>query len=278
MKDGSVKITIVVDNQAGPGLMVEHGFSLLVESGRQRILFDTGQGEALPANMNAMGLDPGRLDRLVLSHGHYDHTGGLPWILKNSGPVDLYCHPDVTRPRYSKRPNGSTPIQMPHDATAAIGNVPAHRMHWVLEQVQLGGGIGLTGPVPRLTDYEDVGGDFFLDFECRRPDPISDDLALWITTVQGIVVCVGCCHSGLINTLHHVRHLCGGSPIAAVIGGFHLLNANTNRLRRTMAALQTVAPKLVVPCHCTGRHAVSILRRELGQRVEPGVSGTSYQF
>ncbi len=278
MKAGTVRVTIVVDNQAGPGLMAEHGLALLVQTAGQCVLFDTGQGEALAVNMNAMGLDPGAVDQVVLSHGHYDHSGGLPWVLGNAHAVGLYCHPGVTQPRYSLRNGGLASIQMPHNAMAALDKVDEQHMHWVLEPVQLGGDVHLTGPVPRQTDYEDVGGSFYLDPEGRRPDPIDDDMALWVSTATGVVVCVGCCHAGLVNTLNLIREQSGGAPIAAVIGGFHLLNAGPDRINATLAELKAFAPGIVVPCHCTGSLAMMRLQQELGESLALGVSGRSYLF
>lgn len=278
METDNAHITIVVDNQAGPGLVAEHGLALLIKTGKQQILFDTGLGGALPINMNALKIDPKAVDIVVLSHGHYDHTGGLPWIFNNAGPVDLYCHPGVTKPRYSMRSDGLWPIQMPRDTMQAMDKIDEHSMHWVIEPVKLDRSVHLTGPIPRLTPFEDVGGSFYLDSEGRRPDIVEDDLAMWITTDKGIVVCVGCCHAGIVNTLNHIRELSGGLNIAAVIGGFHLLNADEERMKHTIEELKRLAPDIVVPCHCTGSLAMERLQQELGQNMEIGVSGRSYSF
>jgi 7,8-dihydropterin-6-yl-methyl-4-(beta-D-ribofuranosyl)aminobenzene 5'-phosphate synthase len=138
--------------------------------------------------------------------------------------------------------------------------------------------VGLTGPIPRETDYEDPGGPFYLDPQGRQKDPIEDDLALWIQTGQGVVVCAGCSHAGIINTLCYVKRLTGGSRIRAVIGGFHLLNADARRLEQTVKALRALNPDMVVPCHCTGEEAVRVLQESLGEMVSPGAAGTSYSF
>ena len=277
MNAHSVSITIVVDNQCGSGLTAEHGLALYIESEGRRALFDTGQGRALADNARALGIKLETIDTLVLSHGHYDHTGGLATVL-HAAAVDLYCHPGVTQPRYAIRNGGAKAIHMPHVAMAAMDKVSEKRLHWVLEPVMLSPTIGITGPIPRQSDFEDAGGPFYLDPEGRRADPLADDMALYIQTALGLVVCVGCCHAGLVNTLNHVRRLNDNAPVFAVIGGFHLLHAGIRRLEQTIHALRVVTPHMIVPCHCTGEHAVAVLSDSLGQRVVPGAAGMTLRF
>ena len=160
----------------------------------------------------------------------------------------------------------------------AIGKLPLEHLHWVQQPILLSDKIGITGPIPRETSFEDTGGPFFLDPEGRRADAIDDDLALWIRTDDGVIVCVGCSHAGLVNTLNHVQHLTHGLRIRAVIGGFHLLNAGRERLDQTIAAVRLLEPDMVIPCHCTGEFAVALLRNDLGERVSPGAAGIKYRF
>ena len=138
--------------------------------------------------------------------------------------------------------------------------------------------MGITGYIPRETEFEDTGGPFYLDPEGKRPDLIDDDLALWIRTDQGLVVCLGCCHAGLVNTIHHVRSISGTDRIRAIIGGLHLMNADDRRIERTIDALRSFSPDVIIPCHCTGEHASALLLNALDERVEPGVAGATYQF
>jgi 7,8-dihydropterin-6-yl-methyl-4-(beta-D-ribofuranosyl)aminobenzene 5'-phosphate synthase len=278
MTFAGVKITILVDNRAGDKLIAEHGLSLWVETEGKHILFDTGQGNALETNVKVLGVDLATTDILVLSHGHYDHTGGIAQVLQQAHHAGIYCHSGIVQPRYAIRNGKAKSIQMPQKSMAAIDKLPEQRLHWVQQPLLLSGKIGITGPIPRETAYEDTGGPFYLDPEGKRADPIDDDLALWIRKDDGLIVCVGCSHAGLVNTLNHVRSLNNGLKIRAVIGGFHLLNASRERLNRTMAALRFLEPEMVVPCHCTGEPAVALLRDVFGERVLPGAAGMTYQF
>jgi 7,8-dihydropterin-6-yl-methyl-4-(beta-D-ribofuranosyl)aminobenzene 5'-phosphate synthase len=176
-------ITILVDNRAREGLISEHGLSLWIESGDKRILFDTGQGPALESNAQELGIDLASTDILVLSHGHYDHAGGIVHVVKRGPNIDVYCHPGVVQPRYAIRDGSPRSIGMPQEARETLDAFPSESVHWVQEPLMLTETIGLTGPIPRLTSYEDTGGPFYLDPEgarvlvrspiCRRTPPSS---------------------------------------------------------------------------------------------------------
>jgi 7,8-dihydropterin-6-yl-methyl-4-(beta-D-ribofuranosyl)aminobenzene 5'-phosphate synthase len=274
----TTRITIVVDNNAASGLLAEHGFSAWIEVSGQRLLFDTGQGPVFPNNIDKLDIDLRRTDALVLSHGHYDHTGGVPLVIERVPAVHVYIHPAATEPRFAIRFGAAKSIAMPDATRYALERLPSTSVHWSNEPLELATDVGVTGPIPRFTNYEDTGGPFFFDKEGTRHDPIADDMALWIRTEQGLVVIVGCSHAGLINTLHYVQRLSGGSRIHAVLGGFHLNTASSVRMDKTMEALLELAPDLIVPCHCTGDAAVENLKQTFGERVTPGGAGAVYTF
>ena len=275
---GATRITILVDNKANEGLVAEHGFSVWIEAAGRRLLFDTGQGPALAANAGKLGVALHAADTLVLSHGHYDHTGGVSLVIDSAPAAHVYCHPAVTTPRYAIRNGAARPIGMPESARSALEWVPPERLHWTTRPIEVAPGIGLTGPIPRLRAYEDVGGPFFVDGEGKHSDPIDDDLALWIRTDTGLVVVAGCSHAGVINTLKYAQRLSGTSRIHVVLGGFHLGEASETRVARTMGALTALGPDLIVPCHCTGELAVEKLRQTFGERVQVGSAGATYTF
>ena len=278
MNRHKVRLTILADNTASPGLVAEHGLSCWIEVEGKKLLFDTGQKKALAANSETLGINLSETDVLVLSHGHYDHTGSIPAVLKRAHRAHIYLHPATFLPRYNIRDEIFRSIQMPAESMRAIINLPEKRIHWVSQPAYLFAGVGIkevgiTGPVPRKTDFEDTGGPFFLDPKGMRPDPIEDDLALWIRTDGGLVVCVGCCHAGLVNTLRYIMDLTGEHRIHTLIGGFHLSNANADRMERTVAELQLHPIGRIIPCHCTGEMAVEYLKRNLNCPVYPGYAG-----
>jgi 7,8-dihydropterin-6-yl-methyl-4-(beta-D-ribofuranosyl)aminobenzene 5'-phosphate synthase len=283
----STKITILVDNNTleqtgGPGavparLASEHGFSLWIESGGLHILLDTGQGRSLELNAPALGVDLAKADVLVLSHGHFDHSGGVPYALRDAARASVYCHPAVVQDRYSVRDDKAEAIGMPEHARGALRDLGTDRVRWVLGPAKLSEHMGLTGPIPRLTPYEDTGGPFYLDTAGWRPDPLEDDLALWIRTERGLIVCLGCAHAGVVNTLDYIGRLNPGEEVRAVIGGLHLVNAGEERLKKTTDALLASEVPVVVPCHCTGVAAAQALASALGERLVPGASGLTLE-
>ena len=278
MNINSLKITILVDNNAGNGLSSEHGLSLWIEAGERSILLDTGQGGALSPNAERLGIDLSRTDALVLSHGHYDHTGGVSRVLRIASETEVCCHPSAVVPRYGTNAGQPKPLGMQCEAMWALNCLTSTRMHWIQEGRELFPGVGLTGYIHRTTAYEDTGGAFFLDPELSRPDFIDDDMALWIRTPEGVVVCVGCCHAGLINTLNQALLQSGALRLRAVIGGFHLLNADDSRIESTVKALLALSPELIVPCHCTGSRAVEVLENAFGAGAINGFSGRTFEF
>ena len=272
----SMNITVIVENHARSGLVSEHGLSLWVESDEGGILFDTGQGPALAFNAPAMNIPLETARAVVLSHGHYDHTGGLPYALRRAAGADLYLHPDAVQPRFSIHDEPRS-IGMPPDAAAAVRHAAA-RTCFTRKPVEVAPGVSLTGPIPRRTDFEDSGGPFFLDAAGDRPDSIPDDQALWIDTPGGSVVVLGCAHAGVVNSLEYVHELSGRRPIRAVMGGLHLAAASMRRLEKTAGAFRQFGVRMMVAGHCTGTHAFQWLDRALPGRMVACHAGATFTF
>ncbi len=263
-----MEITLIVDNEAPAGLVVEHGFAAWIDTGKEGFLFDTGQGGALVPNAEILGFDLNRASALILSHGHYDHTGAIPAFLAANGHAPVIHGRGATIRRFSCHPE-QTPRQvgMADEVRTALDQLPPER-HIVFDVPRyLRPGIGITGPVPRHSSLEDTGGPFYLDDEKTQPDPITDDLSLWFETADGLVILTGCCHSGLVNTVRHAQRISGTNRIHGIIGGLHLLNAAPDRLEATLTFLRDCAPDFLLPCHCTGAHIIDRLRAEFGDTV-----------
>lgn len=267
------RLTVVVDNKAADNLVAEHGYALYLETPEGNILLDTGQKEAFLPNLERLAIDPASISTLVLSHGHYDHTGGVADLLELNRDIEIYLHAGVFQPRYSVDGDKPTIVKMPLAAMEAIMHHRDARTHWLTRPVALSGSIGITGPISRINDFEDTGGSFYLDPEGREVDTIRDDIAMWLHGPDGLIVCVGCCHSGLVNTLHHITTRTGESRIAMVIGGLHLLNSSIQRLERTVEGLRAFAIRRIVACHCSGEEAVQFLQDNLDAEVSTGYAG-----
>lgn len=264
----TLTITLLVDNTAPESMAAEHGFSAWIEAGEKCILFDTGQGPALVPNARHLGIDLGLASTLVLSHGHYDHTGGIPEFLSINHRARVFHSRGASDRRLSCHP-GVPPksIGMPAPSLRALDSLPNGKRFELTSAHVLAPGIGITGPIPRCTAFEDAGGPFFFDETKKHPDPVADDLSLWFETGEGLVILCGCCHAGLVNTVLHARQLSGINRIHGIIGGLHLLHAGEERLRATRAFLAECQPDFLAPCHCTGAHVIDWLRKGLGEKI-----------
>jgi 7,8-dihydropterin-6-yl-methyl-4-(beta-D-ribofuranosyl)aminobenzene 5'-phosphate synthase len=276
--NSTVTITILAENTAqGTGLLGEHGLSLWIETPESCVLFDTGQGLTLSHNADALGIALDCADAIVLSHGHYDHTGGLHHALSQVPKARLFIHPSALASRYSRRAGLSREIGMPSSAREAIEGRRTSVV-WTTEPAEVAPGMFVTGPVPRRNGFEDTGGLFFLDANGAVPDPIEDDQAMWIETPGGVVVLLGCAHSGVVNTLGYIRERTGGKPILSIVGGMHLGSASAERVTRTIEALRPLNPAALWACHCTGATATAQLSAAFGNRCRPCSVGTRIEY
>ncbi len=275
-----MKITCLVDNAAGraSSFWGEHGLAFLIETGDAYILFDTGQsGTVLLHNLDVLKVHPGDLDALALSHAHYDHTGGLAALLERVSGLPLFAHPDLFRPRYSRRAGQLKAVGLGLSREELAGRV---ELRLSAEPAEIAPGVWTTGEIaprpepegrsPHHLVREDDGANWL-------PDPYGDDLALALETASGWVVLCGCGHAGLLNTLAHVRRTFG-ADLVAVAGGTHLLNADKAQLEHVVAELTAYGHPRLYLNHCTGERAYVALVRTFGERVAPCPAGTVLKF
>ena len=272
----NIRITTLVENTAsGAGLLAEHGLSFWIEYGDRRILFDTGQSDILTKNAKILGIDLAETDAIVLSHGHYDHTGGLAAVLDIAEKAKIYLHPAAVEPKFSKKASGVESIGMPDSARKAIRN---REVIWTETPTQIFPGVTVTGQVPRINDFEDVGGAFFLDENCQKADELLDDQTLFIETAKGLVIIFGCAHAGVVNILHHIADLTEKKQFYAALGGMHLLRASKDRVERTETVFRDYGLKKIGPAHCTGSDVIRRFWNVFQDRCFDNTVGTEVKF
>jgi len=261
----AVIITTLVDNTASKNLASEHGLSFWIEYNDKHIIFDTGQSDAFVKNAQQLDIDPAETDAIVISHGHYDHTGGLAALLDIAPEVNVYIHPAALEPKFSRKGNRNISIS---DSTKQIILQRAGRgkVIWTERPTEIFPGLFTTGQIPRKTGFEDTGGNFFINAQCTKEDPLLDDQAIFVETGKGLVILLGCAHSGVMNTLDYAAKLTNQNHMYAVIGGMHLLNASTERIERTIDKFKSYDVKKICPAHCTGNNAVEKFKQAFAER------------
>lgn len=285
------KVTVLADNYvSAQGLCAEAGLSLLVETGEGRVVLDTGQGIAIGSNLWELfpGLD--RLDALVLSHGHYDHTGGIGALLSFLGlSLDItdapaaypkvYVHPEIELPKYAKDRENYRSIGLTEGLDTYF---PANAILKTREPVEVLPGAFFMGELPREHPAPYPKDRFFrLDPETKAvaPDPLFDDTCLVLDAEGGLIVLTGCNHSGLPNLVLGLKARFGDRPVKALIGGLHLSGADQDYMSASLDALRKLNPETVIPLHCSGIKGYEAIKETLGtDRAHFGCTGASYAF
>ena len=277
-----MKITIICENTVGRRVgLGEHGFSALIETDQGNYLFDTGSGRSVVKNSLELNKDLRTVKRIFLSHGHFDHSGGLPEVLKVKGEVDVHAHPDIFLDRiHLIRENEKETrkfIGLPYKKKYLESLGADFIFNTGFTEVQKG--IFLTGEIPRKTLFEKPDPTLFSEIEGKSvQDRFSDDQSLILETGKGLILILGCAHSGLINIIHHVIHKTGRERFYAIVGGTHLDFLTPNQLEETIEVLKKMEIERIGAAHCTGMRAAFRLSQEFGDRFFYGHVGSGLEI
>jgi 7,8-dihydropterin-6-yl-methyl-4-(beta-D-ribofuranosyl)aminobenzene 5'-phosphate synthase len=277
-----IAVRCMVDNTVlrGSVLWSEHGIAFWIETPHGNLLFDTGQsGEVLVHNARLMHVDLRHCDSLVLSHAHYDYTGGLEQFFNFARPgIPLYAslHLFRERSRIQEGEPHSIGLRMSQDNI-----LERSTSHLSIESLEIMPGIWTTGEILERSDFEGRSPQQYIQIdETWQPDPYQDDLSLVLHTSQGLVIICGCCHAGILNTLKQVR-LMVDKDITAFRGGIHLANADKEILEYTIAKICTInkheTPYLYLN-HCSGENALVAFRQAFKEKIRSCPAGTVLMF
>jgi len=274
----AVRIITLSENSAQLDFLGEWGLSILVETEGCRVLLDTGQRMAAVHNADLMGIDLSTIDKIVLSHAHGDHTGGLREVLRRTKKgIEIIAHPDIWIPKYVRYGESNRYVGMPflrEDLESSGVTFTLTRKPFKIRDEMM-----TTGEIEMTNDYETIDDRLYARKGSKMiPDPLADDLALIVRTGQGLAVITGCAHRGIINTVRHVQKLAGGEPIHTIIGGMHLYLSPQERIEKTASELKGLGLQRLGVSHCTGFNASMVLARELGEVFSLNNAGTQYML
>jgi len=251
-----MELTVLVDNNTliDRYFRAEPGLSLLIEDQETTILFDTGYSDLFLNNATKMGKDLSRLDFLVISHSHLDHTWGLEPFVR-----------DLTEKKIENRPCNS-PVLVAHPdifTSAGMDSIPefgalmskekmARHLELKLSKtpVQLGPRLIFLGEIPRNNTFEGKMT-FGKKQGQKEPDQVMDDSALVYQSQKGLVIITGCSHAGICNIIAYAQNVCNENRVVDIIGGFHLLNPSKEQMEGTLNYFEQLNPHVVHACHCT---------------------------
>ncbi len=272
------RITILCENSVGMpfGGIGEHGFACFIETDHGNYLFDTGQGLGISQNAMYLKKDLTSIKSIMISHGHYDHVGGLPMVLCQRGPVPVYAHPEIFIERFWGEARRAIGIPYRRSFLESLGA----DFRFSREMVEVGPGLFLTGEIPRHTTYETGDPNMVAVTESGqelRPDPINDDLSLVIDSAKGLIVILGCAHAGIVNILDYVREKFSRDRIYAVIGGTHMGFSGEQQFAETLKVIDSYQIEKLGASHCTGLEKSARLYARMPERFFFACVGSSLE-
>ncbi|MGD9580522.1 MAG: MBL fold metallo-hydrolase, partial [Vampirovibrionia bacterium] len=267
------KITGLIDNYTSHyECFAEHGLSYYIETPDTTILFDTGSTSNIINNADKLNLSLSKIDYLLLSHGHYDHCGGIKEVLKKKSPLKIIAHPDIFVERYSKHDDGMVKISNPF--TKEELEETGAQFNLTKESYKFNDNLFTTGEVKRTHKSCAPNMQKVIDNKYIK-DTVLDDLSLIITDSEQINIICGCSHSGILNIVEQAINLTGLNTINYIIGGLHFYNMDENELKDTLYELNNYDIRNIAISHCTGINTLSIISDNMASNISYfGISDT----
>jgi 7,8-dihydropterin-6-yl-methyl-4-(beta-D-ribofuranosyl)aminobenzene 5'-phosphate synthase len=276
------KITILCDNYTEfTGLIAENGFGVFIETNDKTYLFDTGAGFSLSYNALALKKDFSKINKIFLSHGHKDHTGGLLWAIDNSLPVNIIAHPNVFDPHSVKKSSEDEIKQIGCPLSRRAINEKGAILNTFDKTTEIDEGLYFITGVERRKELTPADPRLILPGTSDGTyvkDTILDDASLLISAHHQPVLLLGCAHSGLLNILNHLEKEMGITRLKAIIGGTHLKYSDSYLLDQTIERLKAFSVDLIAPCHCTGFEVTMVLAHHFKETFHKVSVGNVYLF
>lgn len=260
-----ISITTIIENHSDVDnkYISEHGLSLLIKTKEMNILFDTGQTNNFLENMKAMNIDYNSINKVILSHGHYDHTGGICALLEKAKNIEtVYVGDNFFNKKY----------KLKDDNTYAYNGIKfseesLYKLNNNIEKIKdnkkvINEELIIFHNFKINNDFEKLNKKFYINNSNEYIlDNFQDEIALGIVTKKGLVLIVGCSHIGIINIINSVKSEIN-IPIRGIIGGTHLVDADKYRLKDTINELKKLNLEFLAVSHCTGDNNIDILKQE----------------